>query len=244
LGLIKSEHAPSQLKPFSMNDIEEAARRMLLRARRQSEELLASAQAEAEELKKTAHAQGLIEGRNEGRMRGLEEGRATGQEQALNEARARLTELSNALVAMVTQLDQSRQDMETEALREVVDLAVAIARRVTKRQGQIDPEVLMSNLADAMKLVVHASDVRLAVHPSQRQVLEETLPRLQMQWPNLEHVELSEDDSLAAGGCRITTRHGQVDADLEQQLDRIIADLLPAPPAAAPNPPPSSSTGP
>lgn len=227
MGLIKSEHAPSQLKPFSMKDIEEGARKMLLRARRQAEELLTAAQAEAEELKKAAHAEGLIEGRNEGRMRGLEEGRASGHEQALDEGRAQLTELLNTLAAMLAELDQSRRDLEAAGLSEVVGLALAVAQRVTKRQGCIDPEVLAANLAEAMKLVVHASDVRLAVHPAQRQILEQTLPRLRMQWPNLTHVELDEDETLALGGCRITTRHGQVNADLDAQLDRIIAELMP-----------------
>ena len=35
------------------------------------------------------------------------------------------------------------------------------------------------------------------------------------------------DPAVAAGGCRIHTQHGMVDADLGTQLDRIVAELLP-----------------
>src|SRR5204862_640649 len=103
----------------------------------------------------------------------------------------------------------------------------AIARRVTKRQGLIDGEVITANLADAMRLVVHAADVQIAIHPAQRNALEASLPHLRTEWPGLKHVNLIDDPTLAPGGCRIFARGGQVDADLDTQLDRVIADLLP-----------------
>jgi flagellar biosynthesis/type III secretory pathway protein FliH len=48
-----------------------------------------------------------------------------------------------------------------------------------------------------------------------------------MNWPSLKHVELIDDPAVAPGGCRILTRHGEVDAEIEGQLDRVIAELLP-----------------
>ena len=38
-----------------------------------------------------------------------------------------------------------------------------------------------------------------------------------------------EDAALAPGGCRVHTRGGKIDASLDAQLDRITADLMPAP---------------
>jgi flagellar biosynthesis/type III secretory pathway protein FliH len=42
-----------------------------------------------------------------------------------------------------------------------------------------------------------------------------------------------QDASIAPGGCRILTRQGRVEAELETQLDHIVADLLPGAPAPA-----------
>ena len=64
-------------------------------------------------------------------------------------------------------------------------------------------------------------------------MLTEALPKLQLRWPELKHIELVEDETLSPGGCRIFTRHGQIDADLDGQLQRIAAELVPAPPEAA-----------
>ena len=102
------------------------------------------------------------------------------------------------------------------------------ARRVTKKYGELDPAVLTANVSEAMKLVVHAADVRIALHPSQHQTLTAALPQLKLQWPALEHVSLIEDAQIKPGGCRIQAGQGQVDAGLDKQIDLIADELLPA----------------
>src|SRR5688572_5168036 len=200
MGLIKSDNAPvAAIVPFSMRDIENHARAIVARAKQQAEQLLAAAQAEGDRLKAAAKAEGLAAGRTEGLAKGLDEGRKSGAQQALNEHKAQLANVVKGLSQAVAELDASRRKLEADALTEVVELAVAVARRVTKRQGLIDPGVLAANLAEAMKLVVSASDLRIAVHPQQRQALLDALPRLQVTWPSLQHVQLVDDATLAPG---------------------------------------------
>lgn len=230
MGLIKSTSAPAAAaQPFSMRDIETHAKGILMRARQQADQLLQAAQVEAEFLRQKARQEGHHQGKQEGLAQGLEEGRQSGYQQALTEHQASLTETVNMLVQILTDLDASRHRLESEALTEVINLSTAIARRVTKRQGLIDPAALEANVHEAMKLVVQSKDVRIAIHPSQRVVLNEALPRLQLDWPQLEHVAVVEDASLSPGGCKIYCRQGEVDADLDGQLDRVIDELLPTP---------------
>lgn len=235
MGLIKSANTPPSLTPFSLADIEHQAKRILLRAQHQAEQLLAGAQAEAETLKQEGREQGLMEGRREGTAEGLEQGKQAGHQQALNEHRGQLQQAMQALTAVITSLDTGRADLDASALAEVVQLSIAIARRVTKRQGMIDPGVLTANLKDAMRLVIDSSDVRIAIHPEQRATLDAALPELRMQWPNLARVHVLEDASLEQGGCRVFTEHGLIDAGLSGQLDRIAAELLPSVPLSAPS---------
>jgi flagellar assembly protein FliH len=227
MALIKANHAPATLQPFSMADVEAAAKRVLLRARQQAEQLLHDAQNEAEALKEQAKADGLCEGLELGRAEGLRLGTEAGHAQALAEHREQFTQTIAALSAAASELDAGRQRLEADGLREVVQLAAAIARRVTKRQGLIEPDVLAANVTEAMRLVIHAADVQIAVHPDQRATLVAALPHLRTEWPSLKHVDLVDDPTLSPGGCRIFARGGQVDADLDTQLDRVIADLLP-----------------
>ena len=230
MPVIKSNNAPLGLSPFSMKDIEQQARAILLRAQQQAEQLITEAQITAAELKDKAIAEGIIDGRKEGSAKGIEEGKKAGQQQALNEHKQQLTQLINSLMAASKELNTSRKQLEATATTEVVKLAVAIARRVTKRYGELDPNVLTANVSEAMKLVVQSTDIRIAVNPAQHDTLTKALPHLKLVWPALEHVRLADDVTIAKGGCRISAGQGHVDADLDTQIDRIASELLPARP--------------
>jgi flagellar assembly protein FliH len=233
MPLIKSANVPTSVTPFSMANIEAHAKTILIRARKKAEGLLVAAQVEAEALKKEARAQGIAEGKRDGLVQGTAEGKKSGHDQALAEHREKFTAATATLLKLVGQLEASRGDLEAQALRSVIELSASIARRVTKRQALIEPQVLLANLAGAMKLVSHLNDIRIAVHPSQMQTLRDELPNIRAAWPQLKHVELIEDAKLSPGGCRIFTAHGAVDGDLDSQLDRVVDQLLPPPESAA-----------
>jgi flagellar assembly protein FliH len=227
MGLIKSANTPPSVTVFSLRDVEKQAEGLIVRARERAELIVAAAQEEAERIKRDARLEGFAQGRTEGLARGTQEGTAEGRQRAHAEHSAALQELSRVLTLLIEQLDRSRQELEAAAVREVLGLAVAIAERVTKRQGVLDPRVAVANVSEALKLVIHGSDVRIAVHPDQKAILEEALPSLRAQWSGLKHVELLADETLTPGGCRLYTTQGEVDGDLDGQLRRIVADLLP-----------------
>jgi flagellar assembly protein FliH len=229
MPVIKAENSPPQLSSFSMADIEKQAKAIIIAARLRAERLIISAQQEAEDLKRLAHAHALIEGKKDGIAQGLEEGRKTGRDEALNEQRQQLASLCAALTQAAQDLEASRLSLESDAKQAVVSLAIAIAERVTKRMGLLDPKVAEANIDQALRLVVHTADVRIAVHPSQKETLTQVLPRIQAQWPNMKHVDLIADGTLAPGGCRIFSGGGQIDGDLDLQLNRIAQELIPQP---------------
>jgi flagellar assembly protein FliH len=227
MGLVKAAEAPVGLTAFSMRDIEAAARGILIRARNDAAQIIGEARAEAEKIKAEAKTGGFAEGRQQGLAQGLDEGKKSGHAQALAENGKALGELIKSMTEAVRDLDERRDDLHTAGLREVVDLACGIARRVTRRQAAFDPQVLCNNLKEAMALAIHAADIRIAMHPSQKQTLEKELPNLKMAWPQLKHIELVEDAGISPGGVRIYTVHGNIDGQLETQLDRLAAELIP-----------------
>lgn len=227
MPLIKADSAPLKVQPFSLADIEKQAAEILDRAQRHADRLEAAAQEHAKKILKDAQAAGLRGGWKEGYKKGHEEGSIAGKEQALGEHKAEFATTIAALKAAADNLNRSRIELESAALKDVLELSIAIAERVTKRQGILDAAVAVNNVEEAMKLVSHSSDIRIAIHPRNKSTLKEVLPRLKIQWPALEHVELVEDAMLTPGGCRIYTAQGEVDGDLDGQINRVVADLIP-----------------
>src|SRR4051794_36282449 len=133
--------------------------------------MLASAKAEGAKVRQRSYDEGFAAGNQDGLRKGTEDGRTAGKQAALAEHRANLEQLCKSLTTSVSELDGSRGRLESAATAEVVKLAIAIARRVTKLQGSLDPNVLTENVREAMKLVIHSTDVRIAVNPKQKQTL-------------------------------------------------------------------------
>jgi flagellar assembly protein FliH len=223
MGLIKSSKTPDTVVRFSLRDFEAEARQSLERAQTEVEALIAEATARARDIEANAHEQGKADGWREGYNEGRDLGRAEAVEQYSQELRDLLTAFNAATQA----LESFRGQVEHAAVGDAVELAVAIAERVAKQRGVVDPLVLLHNVQAALNLVAPTGVVRVAIHPSQGATLTEILPQLQSEWPSIQHAEIVEDESIAPGGCRVFTAHGCIDADLQSQLDRIVAKLLP-----------------
>jgi flagellar assembly protein FliH len=227
MGLIKANTISSRAVAFSLRDVEAHAQGIIAKAQADAARLLEVAQIEGDTIRGERFERGYDEGVEAGRAKGLEEGWKAGHDEALAAHSDKLEALIGALAGAATQLETSRRKLEQETVYDVVRLAVAIARRVTKRLGDIAPEVVTANVAEALRMVVNASAVKVALNPSQLEVLEQELPKIRAMFPKLEQVELVGDPSLSPGGCRLLVGSGIVDADLDTQLDRVVADLLP-----------------
>jgi flagellar assembly protein FliH len=227
MGLIRASEVPTKAALFSMKDVETHAAALIERAKKQAESLILAAEAEGDRIRAERHAQGFEEGKKAGLAKGVEEGRKAGHSEALKANSAKLEALVSALAGAAKQLEESRRQLEADTVADVIRLSVAIARRVTKQLGDVEPAVAKHSVAEALRMVVHASAVKVAVHPAQLAVLEAELPHIRAMFPKIEQVELFADPLMSPGGCRLYTGSGIVDADLDGQLDRVVADLLP-----------------
>ena len=226
MPVIKSHSAPATAE-FSMHDIEREAVTVLEAARRRAGAILQHAREEAAAERDHVLEEARRDGLARGHAEGYEQGVAAGREEARVEHSARLGELSIALESLLRTFDADREALAGRAADEVVTLALAIAERICKRAGMFDRRVCADNAAAALRLVMRAHDVKLHVHPADLDNLSALLPEVQRRWPSLKHVTLHADAALTRGGCRVFTEGGLVDADLQSQLDRIAADLVP-----------------
>lgn len=121
---------------------------------------------------------------------------------------------------------QQREEYFSRVEAEVVSLALAIARKVLRREAQIDPLLLSGMVRVALEKTAASQNVRLRVHPSQIDVWREHLAALG-------HLgiapELSGDAALEPNQCQIETEMGVTELNLETHLKEIeqgLFDLL------------------
>jgi flagellar assembly protein FliH len=228
MPLLKSSNSPPAIRAFSLADIEAQARAVLQNAQREARRIVDQAENLAADLKVKALAEAREEGHKEGLDLGRQEGLRAGREAAVAEHSQAMRSAVAAFVQAMQALEESRRELEAQAVRDVLELALLLTEKITRRRAAVDRQVAVANVIEALRLVSGASIVRVALHPQDRAMVEEILPTLRMQLPRLQHIEIVDDPALTPGGCRVFTAGGEIDASIETQLQRVAADLLPA----------------
>src|SRR6187399_1029267 len=108
MGVIKSNNAPASLSPFSMRDIENQAKAILLRAQQRADQILAAAQTEGVQIRQNAYDQGFAAGNEDGLKKGTEDGKTAGRQAALSEQKTKLEQLFKTFTTAVADINASR----------------------------------------------------------------------------------------------------------------------------------------
>jgi flagellar assembly protein FliH len=168
---------------------------------------------------KLATVGGLVdlqaEAHKEAFQQGLEEGRQAGRA----EVRAQVERLSG----MFYDLAKPFEVLDAEVERELLTLAMALARQIVRRELKTDPTQIIGIIREAIAaLPVAARDVRVHLHPEDAAVVRENLAPTESEraWT------IIEDPVMARGGCQITTATSRIDARLETRLGSILSELL------------------
>ncbi len=154
-------------------------------------------------------------------QRGFAEGQATGKEQAAAELKPIVDRMAQTLAELTTVRSRLRREAEKDLLK----LAIAIARRVLHRELTIDPESIEGVIKVAIEKLQSRDLCRVRVHPDQAPAIRASFER----FSNSHKVELVADPSLQIGDVMFETATGTLDASIESQLqeiDRGFADRL------------------
>lgn len=155
------------------------------------------------------------------RKTGFEEGQAAARrslEGPYREALARA-------VAAAAELASLRKRLRRETEEDLVRLAVAIARRILRREISTDPVAILGLVKAAFERIEAREVIRLRAHPEDARTIEASFADLGLP----ERIEVVADKKLERGALVVETERGELDASVETQLEEIergFADLL------------------
>lgn len=146
-------------------------------------------------------------------QRGFGEGKNLGREQAAAEVQPVLERLSRSL----SEVSALRPRMRREAEKDLVKLAIAIARRVLHRELTIDPESIEGLIRVALDRLESRELSTVRAHPDQEAAIRKLLER----FTHSHKIDIIADKSLRPGDVVLETEHGFIDASVEAQLSEI-----------------------
>ena len=144
---------------------------------------------------------------------GLREGEAAGQRRAT----AELQPVIERLVRSIDEISGLRPRLRREAERDLVQLALAIARRILARELSVDPDAMRGLVLGALEKLRSQEISRVRVHPAQEPVVTACL----RQTITDRTVEVIADPACERGAVVFETERGSLDASVESQLQEI-----------------------
>ena len=162
---------------------------------------------------------GLVDLQAEAYQEAFEQGLAEGREAGRAQVRVQVEQLAG----MFYDLAKPFEELDAEVERELLTLAMALARQIVRRELKADPTQIIGIIREAIAaLPVAARDVRVHLHPEDAAVVRQNLAPTESEraW------QIVEDPVMARGGCQVTTATSRVDARLETRLGAILSELM------------------
>jgi flagellar assembly protein FliH len=171
-----------------------------------TEALQAEWQRECERRVREAHAGGFREGEAAGKSR----------------AAAEVQPVMERLAKSIDEMSQLRPRLRRDAEGDVLRLALAIARRVLRRELAVDPDAMHGLVLGALEKLQSKEISRVRVHPSHA---AQVTAYLRKAIPST-NVDVVPDGAHEPGTVIFETERGDLDASVDSQLQEIERGLL------------------
>jgi flagellar biosynthesis/type III secretory pathway protein FliH len=131
-----------------------------------------------------------------------------------------------AIRQIVAQLNDAQAEWQRQWEQSAVRVATAIAERVIRRELDRRPEITLELVSEALRLTAGATDVSVRLNPADHERLGPQVNRLAEAIGQLAPTDVVADPEITPGGCRVVTKFGEVDLQIESQLRQIEQELL------------------
>jgi len=150
--------------------------------------------------------------------KGYEQGERAGAEAAAQRGEAILRRLAQTIEELAT----LRAEMIHQTERQMVQLALAIARRIVHREVSLNQDLLIAMARVALDRLGDSAQVTVRLNPEEF----EATGAARVAQLGSAHVTVVSDSRVPRGGCRVESALGTMDAGVDAQLQEIAYALL------------------
>jgi flagellar assembly protein FliH len=199
-------------------------------------EMLPPTQKEIEAIREAAHAEGLSQGNKEGLQQGHEDGYKLGKEQGfeqgLEEGRSEglakgevhINEKIQIWTDLVNNLHEPVSGVEKELEKELVLLAVSLAKAVIRCEVKNNSDIVFQALSEGLKVLpINEKNYQIHLNPEDIQLINQHFSESEIEKHNW---SLIETPQLQRGGCEIVTDTNAVDVTVEKRVRDVLDKFL------------------
>jgi flagellar assembly protein FliH len=137
----------------------------------------------------------------------------------------RMETLLPALETLLAEMNDTKAQLLGHWEQSALKVATAIAERIIRRELAHDPQITLDLIADTLRLAAGMTEISLHISPTDYENLGTQITRLAETIGHLAPSAIVADADVTPGGCRLRTKFGEIDQQIEAQLRRIEEEL-------------------
>jgi flagellar assembly protein FliH len=153
---------------------------------------------------------------------GYAKGEAVGLQRGTDEARRVEAQLAAAVNALLS----FRQTLFEQAKPQLLELAFAIADKITAARGIAEHSTVMETIDRCIGEILDKTRMKIRVNPAELEFVKERFDKLVKSNEAAAAAVVESDNRVSAGGCMIETDSGSADARIESQLRMLREKLI------------------
>jgi len=149
-----------------------------------------------------------------------------GYQEGKEKEREKIREIIAILQKIVKDLEVKKEIIVDEMEQKTVEIAMATARKIIKKEIDQDPQVILRTVREALKRIKQAQKITIKVNPLDWTTLKKVQPELLFSSLEKKNIYIEKDETITRGGSLIETDKEIIDARLEQQIYKVNKALL------------------
>jgi flagellar assembly protein FliH len=150
-----------------------------------------------------------------------ESGFRQGEKAGMEIAEKKIEALTKRYAESIAELGKLKSGLYQRAERDVVRLALEVARKIVHREIMADREIVQTLVRVALSHVVVKSAVTVRLHPTDYSQILQHRAELNQSSDEDKEIVLVADKSIERGGCLVQTECGDVDARIEEEFREV-----------------------
>lgn len=150
------------------------------------------------------------------------QGFAQGERAGVEAAAARSEGVLRRLSQTIDELQALRSDMVHKTERQVVQLAIAMAKRIVHREVSLDQDLLMAMARVALDRLGESANATIRLHPEDYAATAASRSDADV----MGAVRIVADSAVRRGGCLVQSDFGLIDVSADAQIQELAATLL------------------
>jgi len=171
------------------------------------------AKSQVQDIKSKAHKEGF----DAGFLEGLEKAEIA--------AREDFNPFLDSLKNSIEQLSVFRTKMYGKAEREMIELVLALSKRIIHFELSTNANSVQSMIQLGVQSVLDREYLNIKIHPEDKGYAESFRPELHHMFQDIKNISLIAHPGVKRGGCIVESNFGTIDSQidkLEEQIDKIL----------------------